>query len=331
VTTILLRALFAIPAANSAGPTVLPAHFEANLVRLTPETLDGKALTLYTDTGGGLFLKETAVKRLGLEVEKKPGDAESDGKPYEVAKLPAFMPGAWIPPPQGNEGRLFVMPAVPPEKDVLPNEDGMLGQAWFGGRVWTWDYPAGRLTLEGHGWTPGFSMTHVPVGLRKDLAFPRIAIRVDGEDFDMLLDTGAMTVLEPAALAKLGDGGPARRATSMIVDSRFQAWRKKHPDWRVVENAQEHTHAAMIEVPEVGIAGATVGPVWFTWRADRNFHEYMSGMMDGKVEGAIGGNALSHFVMTVDYPSRAAYFRCARDCKATPRPAPGSPDAGRSR
>ena len=71
----------------------------------------------------------------------------------------------------------------------------------------------------------------------------------------------------------------------------------------------------MIEVPAVEIGGASVGPVWFTWRPDKNFHDYMSGMMDGRVEGAIGGNALAHFVMTVDYPGAAAYFRCARDCK----------------
>jgi hypothetical protein len=108
----------------------------------------------------------------------------------------------------------------------------------------------------------------------------------------------------------------------MIVDSRFNAWRKAHPDWRVIDDAQERTGSAMIEVPEVGLAGATVGPVWFTWRPDKNFHEYMSGMMDGRVEGAIGGNALSHFVMTVDYPGAAAYFRCAQDCKARPRRAP---------
>jgi hypothetical protein len=123
-------------------------------------------------------------------------------------------------------------------------------------------------------------------------------------------------------MARLKDGEPAHRATSMIVDSRFQAWRKKHPGWRVIEAAQEGSNAAMIEVPEVGLGGATVGPVWFTWRPDKNFHEYMSGMMDGKVEGAIGGNALSHFAMTVDYPGKAAYFRCTRDCKPRQRPAP---------
>ena len=64
-------------------------------------------------------------------------------------------------------------------------------------------------------------------------------------------------------------------------------------------------------------------PGWFTWRPDANFREYMSGMMDAQVEGAIGGNALRHFVMTVDYPGAAAYFRCIEGCgPIRPRPAP---------
>jgi hypothetical protein len=311
MTTTLLLLLLATPAAS--GPTALPAKFDANLVRVMPETSDGKTITFYTDSGGGLFLTDAAVKRLGLETETQKG--EGDRPAMETVRLPALKPNALIPPPLENDGRIGVMPAEMAAKNGF-TEDGMLGEAWFGGRVWTWDYPAGRLVLEGSGWKPDAAATRVPIGLRKgETNFPRIAIRVDGETFDMLLDTGAMTTLKPEALATLGDKGPALRATSMIVDGRFNAWRKAHLDWRVIEGAQDKTNAAMIEVPEVEIGGAKVGPVWFTWRPDKNFHEYMSGMMDGKVEGAIGGNALSHFVMTVDYPGAAAYFRCTRDCK----------------
>ena len=64
----------------------------------------------------------------------------------------------------------------------------------------------------------------------------------------------------------------------------------------------------MIEVPKIKIAGYTVGPVWFTRRADKNFHEFMSKFMDKQVEGAIGGNALRHFRITIDYPQAKAVF-----------------------
>lgn len=320
-----LLILLGIGAADTAQ--TLPARFDGDLVRVAPETVEGKTLNLYTDTGGGLFLTSAAVERLGLEAENVAGPPGPDGKGTrrQVVEFPAFKMEAWIPAPSGN-GRIGVMPAEMAASQGF-TEDGMLGEPWFGGHVWTFDYPGRHLRIEGEDWKPDPAATRVPLGFRQDGAerianFPRVAIRVDGEPIDVLLDTGAMTVLTPKALQAIGDGGPAERATSMIVDSRFKAWRAAHPDWRVVEDAQERSGSAMIEVPEIEIGGAKVGPVWFTWRPDANFREYMSRMMDQRVDGAIGGNALSHFVMTVDYPGAVAYFRCVRDCKATPRPAP---------
>src|SRR6185437_13355089 len=67
MTTTLLLLVLAMPAAT--GPTVLPAKFEADLVRVMPQTRDGKTITFYTDSGGGLFLTDAAVKRLGLTPE----------------------------------------------------------------------------------------------------------------------------------------------------------------------------------------------------------------------------------------------------------------------
>jgi hypothetical protein len=77
-----------------------------------------------------------------------------------------------------------------------------------------------------------------------------------------------------------------------------------------------------IRVPSVDVAGFAIGPVWFTERRDRNFSEMMSSMTDRPVVGALGGNALAHMRMTLDYPRAAAYFECVRDCAATPPPAP---------
>jgi len=148
----------------------------------------------------------------------------------------------------------------------------------------------------------------------RDNNFPRMIARIDGAEVPLLLDTGAETYLSPAAVAAIGDGQPAMRATSMIVKSQFDAWRAKHPDWRVIDDAQVGTHSRMIEVPSVEIAGSAVGPVWFTERPDRNFHAGMSSMMSGQVEGALGGNAFGHFRMTIDYPKGQAWFVCVKAC-----------------
>lgn len=304
-------------AAAGDAPYTLPTRFVADRVYVTPQTTAGATLSLYTDSGGGLFLTQQAVERLGLATKSAP--AENGQPAQQTVTLPAFKAGASIPAPAENDGALFVMPRAMQKGQPEFDGDGMLGEGWFGGHVWTWDYPAQRLTLEGAGWRPDPQATRVALGFKAENGaragnFARIAIRVDGQPLDVLFDTGAMTELEPDALAALG-GAAGARATSFIVATQFDAWRAAHPQWRVLEKAEKGTHMDMIEVPLVEIAGARVGPVWFTRRPDKNFHDFMSGMMDSRVEGAIGGNALRHFRVSVDYPGAAAYFRCTRDCR----------------
>ena len=69
-------------------------------------------------------------------------------------------------------------------------------------------------------------------------------------------------------------------------------------------------NAPMIEVPRMTIAGHEVGPVWFTGRADRAFHEYMAQWMDRPLDGALGGSAFRYFRVLVNYPE--AYAEWAR-------------------
>src|SRR5690606_19061246 len=121
---------------------------------------------------------------------------------------------------QRDDGKLYVMPAAEAAKNPLHAADGMLGEAWFGGRTWTWDYPRGRLLLEGDDWRAEPSATRVPLGFKRDADggratnFPRIAIKVAGKPIDVLLDTGATTVLSEGAMEVLADSQPAERATS---------------------------------------------------------------------------------------------------------------------
>ncbi len=323
-----LRALLHLTSliAGVCGATqaaTLPTQFEGDLVYVTPRIGEGAALRLYTDTGGGYFLTSDAVARLKLDAQPAPELQQEMGPQARLARLPATLTESDLPRGLGLGGAI---PVMPDRKDgMLPGAspmDGMLGAPWFGGRIWTWDFAARRFIQEASDWTAAAGMQRVPLGFkqapngRRVTQFPRIAVRIDGRELPMLLDTGAMTVLAPAALQALDDSAPAQRATSMIADNVFQAWRSAHPDWRVIEKAQAGTGSAMIEVPEVEIAGHIVGPVWFTHRADGNFHQFMSGMMDARVEGAVGNNVFRHFRMTIDYPGAAAWFSCAAGCRA---------------
>ena len=193
----------------------------------------------------------------------------------------------------------------------------MLGQAWFADRVWTFDYPGQRLLLwpDSAAVMPADPAHAVALGFRTDttgtrvLSFPRLRVEIDGDSIDLLFDTGATANIPAAALEKLADGLPAERATSFITSSVLNRWRERHPDWRVIDEADETVPAmVMIEVPSLSIAGFDAGPVWFTERPDRNFHEYMSSFMDRRVEGALGGSGLKYFRITVDYPRAMAWF-----------------------
>lgn len=291
----------------------LPVVYEEHRFYVRPVTKDGVTMRLFTDTGGGLFILREAAERLRLSINNVGPDGE-DG--FYLATLPKFRAEASIPPPLSREGRIPVWsPSEKEREGGLMMFDGMLGQEWFAGRTWVFDYPGKSLYLRlspvateresGRRITLGFKSDESG---RRQLNFPRFEVEIDGEKLDMLFDTGATTRLSKQALDALRDGGAAERATSFIATEVFDRWRARHPDWRVIESADLPLNEPMIEVPRVTIASYAVGPVWFTRRANKNFHEFMSQFMDKRVEGAIGGAALRHFRITVDYPNATAVF-----------------------
>ncbi|OOG43667.1 hypothetical protein [Rhodanobacter sp. C05] len=149
--------------------------------------------------------------------------------------------------------------------------------------------------------------------------WPRIALTVDGQALDMLLDTGATAHPTAEGLKASGISTTTEGigVTSYITKSTMDVWRKKHPDWMVIEQGDDlipQKVFPIIRVPKVQIAGWEVGPVWFTERPDSAFHDMMASLMDRPPEGAVGANILEHFRMTIDYPHRDAWFECVSDC-----------------
>ena len=305
--------LLALPAAACAdGAQALAAHFVEDRVIVDAPLAGGGTLRFFTDSGGGAtLLTQAAAQRLDLAT--KPPTEHADELPpgarIFAGALP-LAPSALPTPPSPT-----IVVAFTVTKDTPVDSDGTLGNNWFAGHVWTWNYAAGTFALERADWAPPAGTQVVPIGLRPAsanrpaLAFPRIDVTIAGEPASMLLDTGGTTYLTPEAAQRLG--GPRVRSTSMIVASRVAAWRKAHPDWPVIEHAQAGTGSRMIEVPDVRIAGLQVGPVWFTERADANY-EWMSAMTDRPIVGSIGGNAFHTLVMTIDYPHGRAAFARAR-------------------
>jgi len=294
----------------------LPVRYDEHRWIARPVTTAGDTLDLYTDSGGGfLFI---ARERLGPEVATAFAERTPASDSMFTAPWPTFRAGQEIPAP------LLVTPARITTASVatfrrqagtIPGRDGFLGNGWFAGRVWVFDYPAHRLLVRAADASPvPVGGTTIPLGFKNGPPggdapwFPRLRVAVDGDSLDLLFDTGATTVLTDSARLAVGDGRPASRAASFITRTVFDGWHQRHPEWRVIAHAEVGLGADMIEVPAVSVAGLTAGPVWFTARPDRAFTEFMSQWMDRPVVGAFGGSALHYFRVTVDYPNRRATF-----------------------
>lgn len=280
----------------------LPATFEADRVYITPLLPDGRRLRFFSDSGGGVCIRRALVEQLGLATRP----LEERGERHSLASLPTFAAPDVLPP----FARIF----GPVVRDACFEDiDGMLGMAFFADHVFTLDY--GRREMW---WLPGGFSTpaNTPcaaLGFPTDAlgvhtaSYPSIDVEISGESFPMLLDTGATLNLTPAAVELFA--GPARRAGSFIVRSVFQRWRLLHPEWPTAPgDVLAGETFDVIEVPSVRIAGQDVGPVLFAERPDSNLHDFMSSMMDRRVDGSLGGSALRYFRVVLDYPNARACF-----------------------
>jgi hypothetical protein len=295
-----------------SSPQVIPVRYDEHRYIVAPVTEAGDTLYLYTDTGADLnVLFPAAVERLGLVRDS----LVRGNHTLRFTTLPPFRPDASIPFRSSHPempGAILVVDSV----SFAAGSDGLLGREWFAGRVWTFDYPRHQLLLRPAGNLPPHSTKHrVALGFQTDSAgrptvnFPRIRVLIDGDSLDLLFDTGAMTTLTDSAHAALADRRPARRAASFVVQSVFDRWRQRHPQWQVIEGADQLGEATfpMIKVPAVEVGGFGIGAVWFTARPDHNFVRF-SQWMDLPIMGALGGSALQYLQVTIDYPGSIAIF-----------------------
>jgi len=260
-------------------------------------------VSFYTDTGGGKLIYPEAAEKLGLAIDTM----EQGEQTAEMINLMDLFTERNYPAPVGPH---FVYRG----ERRGSSYDGMLGAHWFADKIWNFDYHKEKLYLvEEIDWNSLDKAHTVELGFMSNMMgqhathFPRIPIKVEGKVIQTLFDTGANAPLSDSA--KSSFGGADEAATSFIIASIFDQWRADHPDWPYLEGADLNLNEAMIQVPEMEIAGHTVGPVWFTRRADKNFSEFMSQWMDEPIEGAIGGSCFKYFSqLIIDYPEEKAYF-----------------------
>lgn len=286
--------------------TKLPAEFSNHRIYLCPITKSGVQLEFFTDTGGGgMFIASETADKLELPIVKKKIE---NGEQGQYVPFPEFKKDASI-PTRSESDELFIV------KDI-PWGEGFLGHTWFANKILKLDYLKCEMGYANN--DSKYLVTDyqsLPISFKQDsngkrlFSFPRIEATIDGEPLDFLFDTGATVNLTDKALDILGSENGSVRGTSFITRSVFEKWRKLHPDWPVIEEADHFDNQSMIQVPKVEIAGLVSGPVWFTTRPNPNFHQFMSGYMDKQVDGALGGSLFKYFTIIVDYPNSIAYFK----------------------
>lgn len=236
----------------------------------------------------------------------------------EVA-FPKFTDGRSIPSnPIYLDGKLKVVE----DGSLGANHDGFLGGRWFGDKIWGIDYGDQELVLH-HELSSQMtsSMNTVPLGFQttaggnRTMHFPRMTISVLDRDIDMLFDTGAMATLTADSAPKFAK--PIRQSigTSFMCAEVFDSWRKEHPEWPYIENADAvgGSEMPMLQVPSITIAGLESGSVWFARRPDAAFKEYMSSWMDQPICGAVGGSVLRYFRLIIDYPKSELWVELVDD------------------
>jgi len=308
-TRLALLALVALaPPCDAAERTPIPAEFVRDQVIVTP-AIDGRTLRFFTDTGGGWnALSSGTAASLGLDIESVEGGEDAS----QFVAFPTFDADASIPAP----GPHFANGKLQLGETMHAGADGFLGGRWFADRTWEIDYPRRRFhLLHGHVDDPGHPH-RMPLQFQLDgngertMHFPRIDVGIDGEVLSMLLDTGATATATASSAAVFGVDPGDPIGTSFIEHEVFERWHRRHPDWRVLENADQKAgqQRRMIEVPEIRIGGHVVGPAWFAEQPPGSFQRYLAQWMDQPTWGALGGSALRHFRVVIDYPNAAATF-----------------------
>jgi len=271
---------------------------------MTYPLADGDSVLFYTDTGGGRVIYPAVAQKMNLSIDSI---AVENGFMEMLPVAGAFRERGWPAPLQP--------PFVFRDSQRMDTSfDGMLGAYWFGDKRWRFDYVEGKLySVDSIDWQALPALHTVELGFMTDSTgralthFPRLDIVVDGDTIPTLLDTGAKIALSNDAAAVMGQKGEV--AGSFIISTLFDRWRMDHPEWRVIVGGDAQLEMDLIEVPEITVAGHTVGPVWFARRPDRNFTEYMSQWMDQPVQGAVGGSCFKYFgSVVVDYVVRKGYF-----------------------
>jgi hypothetical protein len=121
------------------------------------------------------------------------------------------------------------------------------------------------------------------------MKFPRIEVDLDGDIHGMLLDTGtSMTILSEALRDDRWEG-----TSGSIGDAAYFGG-------SVIET---------VTIPKLSWGPHRFDEVTCVTQRRGAFEDWMSSMTDGPIVGALGGNVLRHFKITIDYRNERLFVQ----------------------
>lgn len=317
------RPVSTIPQLSATTDHVIPTRYSADRFFATAVLPRGDTAVLFLDTGSGTFVWDSYIPYLELAIKDSVPNARGMKvglTPFPNFRADATLPTAIAQTPQGTG--LLVFPIDWRAQNnfgawIGRVTQGQLGNNWFNGRVWTFDYPNHRLTLHDRSPTSDGRGREQPFHFSTDSSGRRVEqvgyvdVIIDGDSVAMLMDTGATVWLSSAALASVNDGGPSERSSSHIPNWLFTRLRVRHPDWPVIEKADLWWGLSLIRVDRVWVGGYEVGPTWFSVLPGPTTPPNRTATAPSwtrRQGGTVGGSLLKNFVMTLDYPRGTVRF-----------------------
>lgn len=305
------------PTAPDQKPAYLPSILIDSRFYIKIPVRKGDTILAFCNTGGGFSaIYQSAIHDFHLDsriLEATIGDKKIK---YILAKdvignpiIPAPHLSTEYQPAIAQP--IFETP-VDPFFEAYIKHQAYIGQYFFIDHSWTFDYPNGKIYINTPLSPDGAYKNMQHVGFKKDGAgrkiagLPSIKIEVDGQELDVLFDTGSSLLLSKSAQAELNTDKKTI-AGSFIAKSVFDKWHKQHPDWRIIEKG-DITGAALIQVPAITVGATTTGPEWFAMREDSDWPADMITSANTKVQGTVGGGLLKDYKVIIDYNSELAAF-----------------------
>ncbi len=242
----------------------------------------------WLDTGGGqLVLRRDFARELGL---RESGKAVTENGERLVPVDPPHV--------MASDVRVPLAPSDVMMLDSDRMTSGVEADVMFPVRLLrdhavTFDYPAHRFGID----VDPPQGTPLAVEIAPRSGFARVPVTIGDQRLYVLLDSGAScTMLSQAVIGDL---------------------RAKHPGWRIVRGAYDdanmlggsfEANAQELFLPALQLGGTTVENVATVSRPEGTFERWMSSLTTGPIVGALAGNVLRRFNVTLDYPNAKLFL-----------------------